>query len=160
MPDARGVTVTPSPSSTAETDSERKLDQLEDQLGQLLDTIRQRLRARAATVDPVLAPAGYRVLMALAHLGPTNPTELSDSLGFDKSVLSRQLHQLRDLGLIKRDPDPADRRGAVISLTPAARDRMEVANARERDLFRSRLGSWRREDLDDLIRLLAKLRED
>lgn len=139
---------------------ERKLDLLENQFGALFDTIRQRLRTRSTAIDPTLQPAGYRALMALAQLGPTSPTVIAEALGFDKSVLSRQLHQLGELGLVTREPDAKDGRAVVITLTPTALARIEAANAEDRDLFRSRLGTWDAEDLDTLIRLLAKLQND
>ncbi|QQE74161.1 MarR family transcriptional regulator [Brevibacillus composti] len=44
--------------------------------------------------------------------------ELADLLSIDTSTLSRQVHQLVEMELVNRLPDPNDRRYVVLSLTP------------------------------------------
>ena len=83
--------------------------------------------------------------------------ELAESLGFDKSVLSRQLRQLETLGLVSRGQDPDDRRAVVISPTEDAVARMERIRSDARDEFRANLTEWSTHDLDELARLLANL---
>ncbi|KQQ28500.1 MULTISPECIES: MarR family winged helix-turn-helix transcriptional regulator [unclassified Frondihabitans] len=134
-------------------------DRLEQQFGLLFDAYRQRLRQRATEIDPSLQPSGYRTIVTLINLGPTGATHLADALGFDKSVLSRQLHQLELLELVTREQDPADRRAVIIHATPVAVARVEALKTLERDEFRDRLSQWEASELSDLIRLLAKLNE-
>lgn len=78
-------------------------------------------------------------------------------LGFDKSVLSRQLHQLQDLGLVTRAPDLEDGRAVILSATPDAISRIRAVRGSQRDEFRHRLSQWAETDLDSLSRLLGDL---
>jgi DNA-binding MarR family transcriptional regulator len=130
---------------------------LERQLMALIDSYRQKYRERAAEFDEALQPAGYRTLMELVFLGPTSPTHLADTLGFDKSVLSRQLNQLEELGHVNRSQNPDDRRAVIISATPAAVTRIQALSEGHRDAFRARLATWNPEDVKELSRLLNEL---
>jgi DNA-binding MarR family transcriptional regulator len=133
------------------------IDRLEQQFGRLFDAYRQRLRERSADVDPSLQPSGYRTLLTVVKLGPVGAAQLAEALGFDKSVLSRQLHQLEKLGLVTRAQDPADRRAVIVAATPVGLARVEALGTVDRDEFRSRIAGWDRHDLNELVRLLGLL---
>lgn len=137
-----------------------EIDALERQFAQLFTAYRQRVRDQATEVDPSLQPSGYRALHELVLRGPAAAGPLADALGFDRSVLSRQLHQLERLGLVERAPDPADRRVVVVSATPTAVERMQALRDVDRDAFRSRLATWPQDELTTLTRLLAKITAD
>lgn len=135
----------------------REVDLLEQRFEQLTILFRQRVKADAAALHPGLPPAAYRVATALARSGPMHQSALAEALGFEKSVLSRQLHQLADLGLVTRAPDPRDRRAAIVAVTPAALERLTALRDAARDSFRRRMAAWDRDDLRDLDRLLSRL---
>ncbi|PZE62283.1 MarR family transcriptional regulator [Curtobacterium sp. MCPF17_047] len=136
---------------------EARVGVLERQFAALFSAYRTRLRQQATDVDPALQPSGFRTLQELVDRGPVGAGELAESLGFDKSVLSRQLRQLESLGLVSRGQDPADRRAVVISPTDDAVARMERIRTGARDEFRTNLAEWPTRDLDELARLLANL---
>ena len=145
------------PAERDETTTEARLDALERQFGVMFEAFRQRQREQALMIDPALQPTGLRTVAALVDGGPTGAGPLADLLGYDKSVLSRQLHQLEELGLVTREQDPSDRRAVIISATPEAVARILAIRGDDRDAFRARLSTWPRADLDDLTRLLTAL---
>lgn len=146
--------------ASPEEDVAAELDGLEQRFELLTIAFRQRVKQDAAALHPGLPPAAYRVVTTLARSGPVNQSVLAEALGFEKSVLSRQLHQLADLGLVTRAPDPRDRRAAVIAVTPEALERLAALRSAARDSFRRRMAAWDRSDLRDLDRLLARLQAE
>jgi len=56
-------------------------------------------------------------LVELAQLAPVNLTELADRLELDKSTVSRTVDGLVAAGLVRREPDPDNRRAVLLSLT-------------------------------------------
>jgi DNA-binding MarR family transcriptional regulator len=82
------------------------------------------VRALIAAELPVLARHGitmwgYIVLNAL-HDGPARTqATLAESIGADKTRIIGTLDELQQAGLITREPDPADRRARLLSITPA-----------------------------------------
>ncbi len=61
------------------------------------------------------------VLRVLELRGDTAPTELARILFFHKSTISIILRSLEGTGLVRRTPNPDDKRAAVLSLTPKGR---------------------------------------
>lgn len=71
----------------------------------------------------------YAVLTALAGGDAPSQTELAAATGRDKTRLIGNLDRLEALGLARREPDPADRRHRVVSLTPRGARAVERCGA-------------------------------
>ena len=69
-----------------------------------------------------LAGASRAVLEHLAMAGPLTVGEAAAHLSRAQSVVSEIVSHLEDQGLLERENDPADRRRALIWLTPAGHD--------------------------------------
>jgi len=81
-------------------------------------------RALVAREEPALLAHdismwGYVVLTALAEQPVRTQAALAQAIGADKSRIIGVLDDLQQRELIKRQPDPADRRVHLLSLTPA-----------------------------------------
>ena len=81
-------------------------------------------RALIAREEPVLQAHGismwgYIVLTALAEQPVRTQAALAQAINADKSRIIGVLDDLQQRGLIKRQPDTADRRVHLLSLTPA-----------------------------------------
>ena len=78
-------------------------------------------------MDRVFEPHGlsagdFVVLAALRRSGKPyrlTPTALSRSMMVSSGGTTKRLDRLQARGLIRRDPDPADRRGTLVTLTTA-----------------------------------------
>lgn len=96
------------------------------------------LRAQAAVVrrleDHLTQAKGlplswYDVLLELEHAPGRRlrMQELGNRAVLSRSRVSRIVDELEAAGLVEREPDPDDRRGAFAVLTPAGRSRMRRA---------------------------------
>lgn len=70
-----------------------------------------------AMEDAPLSPQLFAVTSVLRLTGPVRPTTLAEIVGMRPTSLSNQLRRLTDSGHIRRRPDPADGRAALVSLT-------------------------------------------
>lgn len=95
-------------------------DQLVDAVQALLRSWRS-LTHRAAESG---APSTMAVLELVRLLGEDERrlTEIAALRGVDQSVVSRQIGELQAKGLVRRRPDPADRRASLVRLTPDGHD--------------------------------------
>src|SRR5258708_1865787 len=60
---------------------------------------------------------GYIVLNALRDAPQSTQAALAEKIGADKTRIISTLDDLQDAGLISREPDPADRRARLLSIT-------------------------------------------
>ena len=91
------------------------LARIEAEVGVLIRRVKRVIGDRARQVHPDLHPMTYLLLTHLAGAGPMRAADLSDAFGMDKGGVSRQVQSLVDLGLVERQPDPEDRRAALLA---------------------------------------------
>ena len=97
------------------------------------------------------------------HPYQLTPTELFNSLMLSSGAMTNRLDRLEDAGLIKRLPNPNDRRGILVRLTEqgiALMDEVYPAHITNEDQILSSLTITEREVLTDLLRKMLLSFED
>jgi len=61
----------------------------------------------------------YRLLAALQEFGPTSQATLGRRTAVDRSDVVATVNTLAGRGLVRRSPDPTDRRRNIITIAPA-----------------------------------------
>ena len=130
---------------------------LERELTVLLRRARAKSGEMARAVHPDLESAAYGLLARLDEMGRLRATELAAYIGVGKATMSRQLRALEDLGLVAREPDPADGRAWLVALTDDGRRRVGQVREARRARYVSQLAHWDRREVAELARLLHQL---
>jgi DNA-binding MarR family transcriptional regulator len=130
---------------------------LERELTFLLRRARANQGEMAREVHPDLESAAYGLLVRLDEYGRQRATELAAYIGVGKATMSRQLRALEDLGLIAREPDPADGRAWLVDLTDEGRRRVTHVREARRARYVTQLSHWDRQEVAELARLLHQL---
>ncbi|MEV6690626.1 MarR family transcriptional regulator [Micromonospora sp. NPDC051196] len=135
------------------------LREIEHELAALLRRGRAISWEIASEVHPNLEPNAYGLLLWLRRSGAIRLTDLATRLGVGKGTLSRQIHGLETLGLVRRDPDPSDRRAAQLSLTEEGQRRFDAARASRLGQIRRALQSWPQRDVEEFARLMRQFND-
>jgi DNA-binding MarR family transcriptional regulator len=107
-----------------------------------------------------LTPADFQVLVALRRSGSPYrmpQARLMDALGLTSGTVSLRLDRLVKAGTVVREPDPNDRRGALVGLTEDGQRLFDVIapqHLANEDLLLSALTEEQRRTLADLLRHL------
>ncbi|MGO2658203.1 MarR family winged helix-turn-helix transcriptional regulator [Mycetocola reblochoni] len=126
---------------------EAAVAEVQDRMSAIAGHIRTAVRSAAAAVDPALQPFGLKLLRLVENNGPMSPSAAADRLAVDRSVVSRQIRQLTDLGLARLVTDPADGRARLMELTPeGARRLKDIVPDGPLDMH-SVLSTWSADDL-------------
>lgn len=131
--------------------------EVEEQMTALAARIRATSREAAARIHPELAPIGYKMLRVIRRCGSAHASAVADQLGVDRSVVSRQVRQLQELGLVEVGADAQDGRVRVLALTEAGRAGIEADDVQGGSRLIRGLGGWTRADLDAFAGYLARL---
>ncbi|MFC1439189.1 MarR family transcriptional regulator [Streptacidiphilus sp. N1-10] len=93
--------------------------EIADALGVLLRRNTRARLQRALTVGmgEAVDELTYPILSALARTGPRSAADLAPDTGLDRSVVTRRASHLEHAGLLRREPDPNDRRATLLVLT-------------------------------------------
>jgi DNA-binding MarR family transcriptional regulator len=133
-----------------------ELGRLEQEVGVLIRRVKRVIGERARAVHPDLQPASYLMLTFLATEGPQRSSVVSERFNVDKGAISRQVQHLCELGLLVREPDPADGRAMLVSASPDAVRRMEAVDHDRRSWLEGQLAEWSEEDLRAFVSGLAR----
>lgn len=111
--------ITPDVAATpAEIDT--ALGDLQTHLNLIFARTRTLWKESAARIAPELQVGGYKLLTFIDRAGTASAHELAERFEMDKSVISRQVRMLEELGLIESRADERDGRLRVLTATPAA----------------------------------------
>ncbi len=136
---------------------EREFLALERELTVFLRRARANSGEMAREVHPDLESSAYGLLVRLDECGRQRATELAAYIGVGKATMSRQLRALEQLGLIAREPDPADGRAWLVHLTDEGRVRFRTVREARRERYVRELAAWDRVEVAELARLLHQL---
>ncbi|PRW62775.1 MarR family winged helix-turn-helix transcriptional regulator [Actinopolyspora mortivallis] len=128
--------------------------------GQLLGPLRTLLGFRQTALQRAyqskeLSTSGTGLLAELVHGGESRACDLAHNRVVDASVVSRQLGQLEQEGLVERRPDPADRRVSLLRATERGRQVLAEREAQKANWLSHALRDW---DEADVVRLTELLR--
>lgn len=135
-------------------------DDLDDLVDVALPAVRAlvgvAVRSLAASPVAVTLPQ-YRVLAAMAEVGPTRAAPLAALLDVDASTITRMADRLVHAGLLVRRSDRADRRAVRIALSPRGTEVVEAVRVRRREEFRALLTAIPAEDRAGVVAALRQL---
>lgn len=121
------------------------------------DEIRRSFSDRLNILD--IGPKHYGILFLLAYQEPLSQVELGHRMEIDRAPMVQLIDRLEQLGLVKRTPNPRDRRAHAILLTDKGREVLEQATELARTVeaeFFAPLSVEEREQLNVLLnRLMA-----
>jgi DNA-binding MarR family transcriptional regulator len=136
---------------------DQEFPSLERELTVFLRRARASSGEMARAVHPDLESSAYGLLFRLEECGRQRATELAAYIGVGKATMSRQLRALEDLGLVAREPDPADGRAWLVHLTDEGRVRFSAVREARRARYVRQLGGWDPREVAELARLLHQL---
>ncbi|MDX3093313.1 MarR family transcriptional regulator [Streptomyces sp. ME01-24h] len=146
-------------SRTSAADTDESTGRLADQL---LGLTRRLHRAQRRHLEPVgVTPAQARMLRTVAHLLTSGPAPRMADLAERLDVVPRAVTSLTDAleqrGLVRRAPDPANRRVVRIELTEEGDDALRQLRRARRAAAEELLAPLDTDQRDALTALLATL---
>lgn len=93
-------------------------------------------------IHPAVDAVSYPIISGIDRVGPINSAQLGPTVGLDRSFVSRLADRLTDAGLLRREPDPRDRRATLLALTAEGEQVAAALRQRLADAVDHRLVNW------------------
>ena len=139
---------------------EKAADPVAAELGEELVRFFRLMQARKQRSRDEHGGGDRALLAALVRYGPKRATDLAVVAHLDLSTVSRQIRSLIERGLVERTPDPDDRRGALLSVSPSGLAAFEAFREQRNRELSTLLENWTGEDRQQLVHLLARLNDE
>ncbi|WP_248549318.1 MULTISPECIES: MarR family winged helix-turn-helix transcriptional regulator [Paenibacillus] len=110
----------------------------------------------AAAFDSSIQPAAFHIVRWLYSYGPTSASMLAESTAMDRSSVSRLIKQLENLGYVRREDSPNDRRAILLTLTELGRQKTFDALQDKEFIFYERIAQWDNQQLETFIQMLQE----
>lgn len=133
------------------TDRDEHIRQVISELSEIFTFIRATWQAQVLNIHPELTRGALPVLLAIIRQAPITATELSCQLGLDKTMVSKLVTQLRTLDLVETEVSAEDRRVTLLSCTPFARERLELARRHIAEEYRARFEGWEDDEVSAFV---------
>lgn len=145
----------------------REIPSLDPLTEGIVERLEKLARAFDRSLEDTLAATGldrraYHVLSKLRKVGPPyrrSAGQLAEHMGLSSGAMTNRLDRMEAAGLIRRLPDPHDRRGVLVEPTEtglAIWDRAVAAQAEREAKVAAVLDKEEREELHRLLRVLMR----
>jgi DNA-binding MarR family transcriptional regulator len=136
-----GRVTTTSPSAPARQDHATAV-------GNLVEEVSGLLRLVHALKASVSRKSAHSLLYPLTSHGPLRLTALAEAVHADPSTISRQVGELVKEDLVRREPDPMDRRACQLVVTQAGQEAFEALRALRTAAMARALGDWSTDEVE------------
>lgn len=102
----------------------------------------------------------YPVLSGLARTGPLSAADLGREVGLDRTTVTRRADRLETAGLVERQPDPADGRATLLTLTGRGHGTVAATRQRLAGAIEDSLASWPEADARTFARWLRRFADE
>ena len=113
-----------------------------------------------AAAGVAISQPGFTLLGRIQEHGPLSLADLGRRTHMDAASVTRQVLQLEQAGLVRRDRSEHDGRVALVSITPAGENTRTRVSAVLDQHLADALGEWPAADRRHLARLLSRLVDD
>jgi DNA-binding MarR family transcriptional regulator len=139
-------------------------DIADDSAERAADTLRDFYRRSQRVIDRAMARHGAsyaraRLLLMIVRDGPLRSTDLASAFSYAPRTVTEAIDGLERDGLVRRDPDPDDRRAKRVSLTAEGERAAAGAERARRAHVEHVFGALGPGEREDLTRLLTRLNE-
>ncbi len=101
--------------------------------------------------------ARTKLLLLVASDGPVRSTDIASALGQAPRTVTEAIDALERDGLVRRDPDPDDRRAKRISVTAAGEAAIAASEPIRTRFLLDVFGTLEKDELDALVHMIGKM---
>jgi DNA-binding MarR family transcriptional regulator len=140
-------------------DDLRRVEQAIARIGRISNG-RDAARYRSERSGVMLSRPSITIISTLRQSGPVRLSLLARLTDLEAPLISREIRELVEAGLVRRSADPTDGRAGIVELTPAGRQAYQAYRSATDDIISETFAGWSANDLHDLRIKLERVVQD
>ncbi|WP_319479294.1 MarR family transcriptional regulator [uncultured Draconibacterium sp.] len=129
-------------------------------LGQTMKLVRNKLMAKFKENNLELTLEQFVVLLYINENSASTQQDLANHFLRDKSIVTRQINTLIDLGYVMRTQDDDDKRKKKLQLTKAGIEMLELLKAKSIEVSTELLDGISQEELTNFEHVISKIQHN
>ena len=126
----------------------------------LVHSLKRKMSEQIESLDSEIAPMNIRVMKIITKKSPCTAIDIAHFLNRDKAQVTRLVNALINQELVKKSPNPEDKRSQLLVLTNKGEDIMTKVSNIDREMLQRMTKGMNEDDLEQFSQIASKMAQN
>ncbi|CAK2085499.1 MarR family winged helix-turn-helix transcriptional regulator [Vibrio crassostreae] len=126
----------------------------------LVHSLKRQMSERIESLDSEIAPMNIRVMKIITKKSPCTAIDIAHYLNRDKAQVTRLVNALINQELVKKSPNPEDKRSQLLILTNKGQEVMGKVSDIDRDMLKRMTKGMAEDELEQFRKIAKKMAQN
>ncbi|KZX65584.1 MarR family transcriptional regulator [Vibrio sp. HI00D65] len=126
----------------------------------LVHSLKRQMSEQIESLDSEIAPMNIRVMKIITKKSPCTAMDIAHFLNRDKAQVTRLVNALINQELVKKSPNPEDKRSQLLVLTSKGGEIMTKVSNIDREMLQRMTKGMNEDELEQFSRIASKMAQN
>lgn len=126
----------------------------------LVHSLKRQMSEQIESLDSEIAPMNIRVMKIITKKSPCTAIDIAHFLNRDKAQVTRLVNALINQELVKKSPNPEDKRSQLLVLTSKGGEIMTKVSNIDREMLQRMTKGMNENELEQFSRIASKMAQN
>ena len=126
----------------------------------LVHSLKRQMSEQIESLDSEIAPMNIRVMKIITKKSPCTAIDIAHFLNRDKAQVTRLVNALINQELVKKSPNPEDKRSQLLVLTNKGEDIMAKVSNIDREMLQRMTKGMNEDELEQFSQIANKMAQN
>ncbi|MEZ9547227.1 MULTISPECIES: MarR family winged helix-turn-helix transcriptional regulator [Vibrio] len=126
----------------------------------LVHSLKRQMSEQIESLDSEIAPMNIRVMKIITKKSPCTAIDIAHYLNRDKAQVTRLVNALINQELVKKSPNPEDKRSQLLILTNKGQEVMSKVSDIDRDMLKRMTKGMTEDELEQFRKIAKKMAQN
>ncbi|MEC7941059.1 MAG: MarR family winged helix-turn-helix transcriptional regulator [Pseudomonadota bacterium] len=126
----------------------------------LVHSLKRQISEQIESLDSEIAPMNIRVMKIITKKSPCTAIDIAHFLNRDKAQVTRLVNALINQELVKKSPNPEDKRSQLLVLTSKGEEIMTKVSNIDREMLQRMTKGMNEDDLEQFSQIASKMAQN
>lgn len=126
----------------------------------LVHSLKRKMSEQIESLDSEVAPMNIRVMKIITKKSPCTAIDIAHFLNRDKAQVTRLVNALINQELVKKSPNPEDKRSQLLVLTNKGEDIMTKVSNIDREMLQRMTKGMNEDELEQFSQIASKMAQN